>query len=363
MNIPFSDCTFAPKVRRYNEKNFNYATLGECSYVVKADIEYATNKKPPHILIGKFCSLAENISFCAGLNHEYKNAVTTYPFDVDFVIENILESAEITHSAYIPKEKRYDNHHQIIIGNDVWIGRESSILGGVKIGSGAIIGANSVVAKDIPPYAIAVGNPARVIKYRFDAETVKKLMAVKWWNWDIKKIYENIPRLYDTENFLTEFYSETEKSEIEIDDKIKNTLAQGGKVYQFVADFDAENFLWKRIVIGFCLSNFKNSLLIIWTGENPAEKDLKKLGEVVKLFCNDAASHILTISTEKIFKPQILKLATHFVTTREMINLDCLDFLYDTNAKIISALDDEIFENETALKLYNNSAMTPPHIF
>ena len=62
------------------------------------------------------------------------------------------------------------------------------ILGGVKIGNGAVIGTGAVVAKNIPPYAIAVGNPARVIKYRFDEETIKKLLAVKWWNWDLKKL-------------------------------------------------------------------------------------------------------------------------------------------------------------------------------
>ena len=348
MHIPFSDFTFAPKIRRYFDEDLNYLTLGECSYVVKCNIEY---DKTTHILIGKFCSLAENVSFFAGLNHEYKNAVTTFPFDVDFVIDKILAGAEITHSSYIPKQKRRDNHHQIIIGNDVWIGRDSVILGGVTIGSGAIIGANSVVAKNIPPYAIAVGNPARVVKYRFDAETIKKFMAVKWWNWDIKKIYDNVPLLYDTENFLAKYFSEVETPEIAFDEKIKNALAQDWKIYQCIADFSAENPLWQRIVTGFCLSNYKNSLLVIWLGENPADDYLKNFWEVVKLFGNDAAAHILTIPNiyEKILEPQILRQATHFITTREFINIDCLDFLYDTNIKIISALDDNIFENEPAV--------------
>ena len=349
MNISFSDNTFAPKIRRIKEKNFICATLGECSYVVKCSIEYETDKKPPHILIGKFCSLAENVSFFAGLNHEYKNAVTTYPFDVDFVIEKILTGAEITHSSYIPKQKRYDNRHQIILGNDVWIGRESKILGGVTIGSGAIIGSNSVVAKNIPPYAIAVGNPARIVKYRFDNETVKKFMQIRWWNWDIKKIYDNVKTLYDVENFLSKFYTDVATAEISIPEKIKSALAQDYKIYQCVADFTAENSLLKRIVTGFCLSDYKKSLLVIWLDKNFTEKDLKNIAEVVQLFGTDAGEHILTLQ-EKI-SPQILKLATHFITTREFINIDCLDFLYDTKVKIISALDEKIFENESALNL------------
>ena len=86
----------------------------------------------------------------------------------------------------IPNKRR--NPCQIIIGHDVWIGHGVKILGGVKIGNGAVIGTGAIVAKNIPPYAIAVGNPARVIKYRFDEETIKKLLAVKWWNWDLKKL-------------------------------------------------------------------------------------------------------------------------------------------------------------------------------
>lgn len=102
-------------------------------------------------------------------------------------------------------------------------------MGGVKIGNGALIGANSVVAKDIPPYAIAVGNPARVIKYRFDEETIKKLLAVKWWNWDAKKIADNLPLMNDVEKFLELHYS----PELDAfpEDDISRRLSMWGRGY------------------------------------------------------------------------------------------------------------------------------------
>lgn len=82
-----------------------------------------------------------------------------------------------------------------IVGNDVWFGQNVTVMPGVHIGDGAIIGANSVVASDIPPYAVAVGNPARVVKKRFDDETISKLLDLKWWDWDIEKISDNIEKL------------------------------------------------------------------------------------------------------------------------------------------------------------------------
>ena len=212
MKIPFSEASNIPVARPYchsiKGKNFNVITLGTCSYVGNVSVDYEDYGKYiiPNVLIGNFCSLASNITFFMGYNHEYKNTVTTFPFDALDVMKRICSFANIDKLNYFPREKRYDNHYQNIVGNDVWIGRGVLIMGGVKIGSGAIIGTNSVVAKDIPPYAIAAGNPARVVKYRFDAETVKKLMAIKWWNWDIKKILDNVPIMGDIEKFLAENY-------------------------------------------------------------------------------------------------------------------------------------------------------------
>jgi virginiamycin A acetyltransferase len=100
--------------------------------------------------------------------------------------------------------KSYPQKGDIIIGNDVWIGYNATIMAGVKIGDGAIIGTNATVVKDVEPYSIVGGNPAQEIKKRFSEETISKLLELKWWNWDIEKITRNIQNLTDlnTDNLI-----------------------------------------------------------------------------------------------------------------------------------------------------------------
>ena len=134
-----------------------------------------------HLYIGKFCSFAKGITIFLGENH-HTDWVTTYPFHV--IGEGWTEVPEI---APVQPTKG-----DVRIGNDVWIGTEATIMSGVTIGDGAIIGAKAVVAKDIPPYAIAVGNSARIVRYRFDNETIDRLLELAWWNWPKEKIDANI---------------------------------------------------------------------------------------------------------------------------------------------------------------------------
>ncbi len=209
--MKFADYSFLPIDRPYNFNQNGKITypfsLGACSYSGEIEIDVARNH-PSHLLVGRFCSFAGKIWFSVGNNHEYRNTVTTFPFGMDFVVERILNAAKIPPINYVPVDRgALYNHFQTIVGNDVWIGERATIRGGVKIGSGAIIGTNAMVAKDIPPYAIAVGNPARVVKYRFDAATIRKFMAVKWWNWSVEKIYQNFPLMRNAEDFLARHYT------------------------------------------------------------------------------------------------------------------------------------------------------------
>lgn len=133
--------------------------------------------------IGKFCSIACGAKFLFNSANHTLSSLSTYPFPL-FFEEWELEKKDVT--------KAWDNKGYIIIGNDVWIGYEAVVLAGVTIGDGAIVGTRAVVTKDVPPYTIVGGVPAKPIKKRFSEETISALLEIQWWNWSEKRIARNI---------------------------------------------------------------------------------------------------------------------------------------------------------------------------
>lgn len=135
------------------------------------------------LVIGKFCSIACGAKFIFNSANHTLSSLSTYPFPI-FFEEWELDVKNITNA--------WDNKGDIVIGNDVWIGYEAVIMAGVTIGDGAIIGTGAVVTKDIPPYTIVGGIPAKPIRKRFKQETIDILLKIKWWNWSDEKIYKHI---------------------------------------------------------------------------------------------------------------------------------------------------------------------------
>lgn len=169
-NIIVGDYTYYDDF--YNVENFEKN--------VKYHFDFVGDK----LIIGKFCMIASDVKFIMnGANH-LTNAFTTYPFSIfGHGWENAMEG------------KEYPRKGDIKIGNDVWIGYNATIMAGVTIGDGAIIGTNATVTKDVEPYSIVGGNPAKEIKKRFSPEVTKQLIDLKWWNWDAEKITRNIQPL------------------------------------------------------------------------------------------------------------------------------------------------------------------------
>lgn len=135
------------------------------------------------LIIGKFCSIACGTKFLFNSANHRMNSLSTYPFPL-FFEEWGLDRQDVADS--------WDNKGDIIIGNDVWIGYEAVIMAGVTIGDGAIVGTRAVVTKDVPPYTIVGGVPARPIKKRFSEETIEKLLELQWWDWPPEELSENI---------------------------------------------------------------------------------------------------------------------------------------------------------------------------
>lgn len=142
------------------------------------------------LIIGKFCAIAKDVTFIMnGANHK-STGFSTYPF---FIFGNGWEK-----SAPQPGDLPFKGNTEI--GNDVWIGYNATIMPGVKIGSGAIIASKSVVTNDVPAYAVVGGNPAKIIKQRFDDKTINALLSIAWWDWSNDKITAHLDAI--TQNNL-----------------------------------------------------------------------------------------------------------------------------------------------------------------
>lgn len=177
-NIIVGDYTmyndFVSDPRRFEENNVLY------HYPINND----------KLIIGKFCSIACGAKFLFTSANHTQRSLSTYPFPI-FFEEWGLDVNNITSA--------WDNRGDIVIGNDVWIGFEAIILSGINIGDGAIIGARAVVTKDVPPYTVVGGVPAKEIKKRFDERTAEKLLQIKWWDWPFDKIQRYLPFIMNGE--------------------------------------------------------------------------------------------------------------------------------------------------------------------
>lgn len=172
-NIFVGDYTYyddadAPELFEKRNVLFNYPEFGD------------------RLIIGKFCQIASGTQFIMGSANHRISSVTTYPFNV---FGGRWEENTPPHLSQLPRKG------DTVIGNDVWLGRECRIMPGVHIGDGAIIAAYSVVAKDIPPYTVAGGNPCRPIKPRFDGELAELLLHLKWWDFGPEQLASFLPDL------------------------------------------------------------------------------------------------------------------------------------------------------------------------
>ncbi|MCL6730154.1 CatB-related O-acetyltransferase [Sphingomonas hankyongi] len=162
----------------YLAKKYPSESIGHGSY---GDLTILKWDSAHQLKIGSFCSFAADVTVFLGGEHR-TDWVTTYPF-------NVLN----------PRFKALEGHPHskgdVEIGNDVWVGQGAAILSGVHIGDGAVIGAFAVVTKNVPPYAIAAGNPAKLVRYRFSNEVIEQLSQIQWWDWPEDRILRAVPFL------------------------------------------------------------------------------------------------------------------------------------------------------------------------
>ena len=160
--------------------DYTYYDDPEDVYNFEKNVLYLFEFMEDKLIIGKFCQIATGVRFIMNGSNHAMSGFSTYPFKVfggEWSSKNPMQVV---------------SKGDTVIGNDVWTGNSATIMPGIKIGDGAIIGANSLVTKDVEPYTIVGGNPAKEIRKRFDEETIRLLFALKWWDWDVQKITDNL---------------------------------------------------------------------------------------------------------------------------------------------------------------------------
>lgn len=180
-----SDCKIDKQARTWGNHILHNVTVGKGTYI-------SANAYISDTVIGKFCSIGPNL--LCGYGYHPIHGISSSP-----AFYSTRGQAGFTFSSY----NKFEERKNITIGNDVFIGMNVTILDGVTIGDGAVIGAGAVVAKDIPPYAVAVGCPIKVIKYRFSEEVIRSLLASRWWDGDDDVLKEVEKNFLDVEKFLT----------------------------------------------------------------------------------------------------------------------------------------------------------------
>lgn len=163
-------------------------SIGRRSYGDVTILRYDSSQR---LRIGSFCSFAEDVTVFLGGEHRV-DWITTYPF-------NVLDERFAAITGH-PHSKG-----DVEIGNDVWVGRGAVILSGVKVGDGAVIGAYAVVTRDVPPYGIVAGNPAKLLRLRFSEEVIEELERIRWWGWPDERLDRAVPYLQSDriDNFLS----------------------------------------------------------------------------------------------------------------------------------------------------------------
>jgi acetyltransferase-like isoleucine patch superfamily enzyme len=177
--------TIAPTAKLYLPYHVRDSSIGDYSYL-------ARNAWVSQARIGKFCSIGPN--FCCGWGVHPTDGIATSPMFYSTLKQNGFS---------LSRTNKMQERKPVAIGNDVFIGMNVTILDGVTVGDGAAVGAGCVVSKDVPPYAIVVGSPMRILRYRFPEQTVKKLQEIAWWNWPPDKLQEVEKHFFDVEGFVS----------------------------------------------------------------------------------------------------------------------------------------------------------------
>lgn len=310
------------------KERFPFMFIDKDSYIVGAEIQSGLNfhiADGVHcVQIGKYCALADKITFFVDLNHDYKSVFQGSP-------------------GFMTKQApgRTRKKGTILIGSDVWIGNGANIMSGVTIHNGAVIGAQSVVTKSVPSYAMAAGNPAKIIGYRFEEEQRKALNRIGWWNWPEEKLVENQEDfLLPVDSFLLKYDTESE-----IWDQMDPINSKTDKkTILFVPDFLDPFPLWKKILTEYVKSGPAESRLLVFISSSALELGYDKEVSSFLETSGENGKEIVIHQEMKEEDPRSLFVAAdYFITTRNENNIRFMEYAEYYQTKLLYGTDIPVF--------------------
>lgn len=301
------------------------------SYIVGAEIQSGINfnyAEGVHcIQIGKYSALAEKITFLINLNHDYKSVFQGSP---SFISET--------------RPSKLKRKGSVLIQNDVWVGHGVTLLSGITIHNGAIIGAESVVTKDVPSYAIVAGNPAKIIGYRFPEEQRAALNEIAWWNWDLAKLLERKEELFQpVELFIEKYQKEAREAWDQVvpayeKDTRKNLL--------LIMDAKEPFPVWQKVVkeyIDLKETGYHSRLILYLSSLSVEQGHKEMLLDMLKDYKGLGDDIIIVDSIPSEDVRGLFASADYFITTRQEKNLLWTEYADHYGAKLLYGTDIPVF--------------------
>lgn len=304
-------------------------SIGTDSYIRDADLECELDDKfLCNLQIGRYTSIANNVKFVIDNDH-----------DMYRPCQGRIRGPERM------QPKPVKRNGQLIIMNDCWICEGATLLGGIIIGNGAVVAAKAVVTKDVPPYAIVAGNPAKIIGYRFDEERVEKLLQIAWWNWDHEMVVARQKDLYgDVDELISKYdIEEPVLNTIEINPIPKSNNGEE-KIIAYFPDFEQDYSTVVDVIDNFVNTyNNTNYELLICLKENN-ERQLAVLDSIFNQYAEDNCYVNLYIG-EIQDKRALFSMVDGFVTNRNLETMENVELAQKYGVKIYMGVNTPIFRD------------------